>query len=76
MWRYLALTWDHRSIEKTEKTILTENSLRDWEEIVQAFDNRNTKYASDLARFHSMRFYRAFKKYRKISAQGTTVTEL
>jgi len=63
MWRYLAFTWDHRAVEKTDKTILTENSLGDWEEIVQAFDDRNTKYASDLARFHSMRYYRAFKKY-------------
>jgi GntR family transcriptional regulator, transcriptional repressor for pyruvate dehydrogenase complex len=63
MWRYLAFTWDFRTVEKTEKTSLMTDSLRDWEEIVQAFEDRNNKYASDLARFHSMRYYRAFKKY-------------
>jgi GntR family transcriptional regulator, transcriptional repressor for pyruvate dehydrogenase complex len=63
MWRYLAFTWDLRIVEKTEKTSIMSDTLHDWEEIVQAFEDRNTKYASDLARFHSMRFYRAFKKY-------------
>jgi hypothetical protein len=62
-WRYLVLTWETLAIKTTDKTAVMQKCLQDWEDIVDAFENRNARYASGLARFHLISYYRTFKKY-------------
>ena len=76
-WRYLVFTWETLAIETSDKTTIMQSSLRDWEDIVGAFEDRNALYASSLIRYHLISYYRAFKNYlRKNAINETDLIEI
>jgi DNA-binding FadR family transcriptional regulator len=62
-WRYLVFTWETLAIETSDKTTIMKTSLEDWGDIVGAFEDRNSLFASSLIRSHLINYYRAFKNY-------------
>lgn len=67
-WRYLVFTWETLAIETSDKTTIMQTSLKDWEDIVGAFEDRNALYASSLVRSHLITYYRAFNNYLRQNA--------